>query len=273
MSRMDEFVNKKRGMLFIPFITAGDPTEDATIELAAMLQSAGASALELGIPYSDPLADGPVIQKASQRALKHGMTLAGALRLCGRIREHGVTIPLIVFTYINPLIQLGSKTFFQLAQENQVDGLLVPDLPFEESRELAQACSMHHICLISLVAPTTSDKRLKAIAGSAQGFLYCVSSLGVTGVRKQFHPSVFPFLDRVRTVTDLPTAVGFGISTSAQVDALRSHADGFIVGSAIVSLIGERAERLSDRRTCSEAAAQIKRILEERLLGQAVGNR
>lgn len=273
MNRMNEFVTKKRGMLFIPFITAGDPTEEATIELAAMLQSAGASALELGIPYSDPLADGPVIQKASQRALKHGMTLEKALRLCGKIRAHGVTIPLIVFTYVNPLIQLTNQTFFQLAEENQVDGLLVPDLPYEESRELAQECTGHEIRLISLVAPTTSDKRLKAIAGAAQGFLYCVSSLGVTGVRKQFHPSVFAFLDRVRDVTDLPIAVGFGISTHAQVEELRSHADGFIVGSAIVSLIGERADRLSDQRTRTDAVSEIKKLLEEKLLGETVGNR
>jgi tryptophan synthase, alpha subunit len=272
MSRMTEFVNKKRGLLFIPFITAGDPTEDATIELAAMLQSAGASALELGIPYSDPLADGPVIQKASQRALSQGMTLVRALRLCGRMREQGVKIPIIIFTYINPLIQLTEKTFFQLAAENAIDGLLVPDLPFEESRQLAQECSSHEISLISLVAPTTSNKRLEAIANAAQGFLYCVSSLGVTGVRKSFHPSVLKFLDRVRASADLPIAVGFGISTKAQVDALRNHADGFIVGSAIVSQIAERAGRLSDSSSRTDAVAEIKHVLEENLLGQKVGN-
>lgn len=272
MSRMTEFVNKKRGMLFIPFITAGDPTEDATIELAAMLQSAGASALELGIPYSDPLADGPVIQKASQRALSQGMTLVKALRLCGKMRKHGVKIPVIVFTYINPLIQLTTKTFFQLAAENEIDGLLVPDLPFEESRELAEECRDHNISLISLVAPTTSEKRLEAIAAAAQGFLYCVSSLGVTGVRKSFHPSVLTFLDRVRAAAALPTAVGFGISTKTQVDELRSHADGFIVGSAIVSLIAERADRLSDSQSRSVAIAEMKNVLEEKLLGQKVGN-
>lgn len=272
MSRMTEFVNKERGMMFIPFITAGDPTEDATMELAKMLQSAGASALELGIPYSDPLADGPVIQKASQRALKGGMTLLQALRMVGKMRSSGMKLPVIIFTYFNPLLQLGQENFFREAAENEIDGLLVPDLPFEESRELAQACHLHNVSLISLVTPTTSEQRLKAIASSAQGFLYCVSSLGVTGVRKKFHPAVFSFLDRVRAVCRLPIAVGFGISSSDQVDELSGHADGFIVGSAIVSMIADRTGRLTDPERRPEALAEIQRMLEDKLLDQKVEN-
>lgn len=265
---MSDFVNKKRPMMFIPFITAGDPSEEATVELAFMLQSAGASALELGIPYSDPLADGPVIQRASKRALSKGMSLLGALRLVKKIRLRGVKIPIIIFTYCNLLLQLGEDTFFREAKDNGADGLLVPDLPFEESRDLAARCSGQEISLISLVAPTTSDSRLKAIGASAQGFLYCVSSLGVTGVRKQFHPDVFPFLKRVREACELPIAVGFGISSSEQVDALRGYADGFIVGSAIVSQVEKRADRLQQPEWRPSAVEEIRRYLLDTLLGK-----
>ncbi|RYM05401.1 tryptophan synthase subunit alpha [Sporolactobacillus sp. THM7-7] len=267
MSRMNEYVNKERGMLFIPFITAGDPSEEATVELAFMLQSVGANALELGIPYSDPVADGPVIQKASQRALAGGMNLHRALRLVKKIRLRGVEIPIIVFTYGNLLLQLGRETFFREARENGIDGLLVPDLPFEESGSLAEQCKANGVDLISLVAPTTSEKRLEAIGASAQGFLYCVSSLGVTGVRKTFHPKVLSFLAKARRACDLPIAVGFGISSKDQVGALKGHADGFVVGSRIVSLIEKRAERLKKAETRAEALTEISNILKDTLLG------
>ncbi|RYL94893.1 tryptophan synthase subunit alpha [Sporolactobacillus sp. THM7-4] len=268
MSRMSAYVNKKQDMMFIPFITAGDPCEEATVELACVLQSAGANALELGIPYSDPLADGPVIQKASKRALSHGMSLLQSLRLVKKIRLRGVKIPVIIFTYFNLLLQLGEENFFREAKENEIDGLLVPDLPYEESRELAASCSMHGISLISLVAPTTSEKRLRKIGADAQGFLYCVSSLGVTGVRRRFHPDVFPFLERVRRACDLPVAVGFGISSGAQVEELREHADGYIVGSAIVSEVGKRADRLKNEDTRFEALQEISDFLNKNLLAK-----
>ncbi|RYL93233.1 tryptophan synthase subunit alpha [Sporolactobacillus sp. THM19-2] len=264
MSRMNEYVNKERGMMFIPFITTGDPNAEATVDLASVLQDFGASALELGIPYSDPLADGPVIQRASRRALENHMTLLKALRLVKRMRESGVKIPVIIFTYVNPLLQLGIETFFHEAKENGVDGLLVPDLPFEESHELSEQCRVHQISLISLVAPTTSDQRLTAICQAAQGFIYCVSSLGVTGVRSHFHPDIFPFLKRVRAASSLPIAVGFGISSRAQVDELRNYADGFIVGSAIVSQIEKRADGLrSENRQA--ALDEIKHYLQDTL--------
>lgn len=268
MSRMSQYVNKNKDMMFIPFITAGDPSEEATVDLAFMLQSVGANALELGIPYSDPLADGPVIQMASKRALSKGMTLLKALQLVKKIRLSGVKIPIIIFTYCNLLLQLGQEDFFREAKENGIDGLLVPDLPFEESRDLAGRCSEHGISLISLVAPTTSEKRLAAIGASAQGFLYCVSSLGVTGVRKTFHPDVFPFLERVRAACELPIAVGFGISSSGQVDELRGHADGFIVGSAIVSQVEKRADRLKKSDTRAAAVEEIRGQLCDTLLGK-----
>lgn len=267
MSRMNDYVNKNQAMMFIPFITAGDPNEEATVELAYMLQSVGANALELGIPYSDPLADGPVIQEASKRALAGGMTLEQALRLVGKIRNRGVKIPVIIFTYANLLLQLDQDTFFREAKANDIDGLLVPDLPFEESGDLADRCKTHHICLISLVAPTTSERRMKMIGAHAQGFLYCVSSLGVTGVRNTFHPDVFPFLERARAACNLPIAVGFGISSSEQVSELRGYADGFIVGSRIVGLVGERADRLKDPKQRDRAMEEIQTELRRTLLG------
>lgn len=267
MNRMDQYVKKGKEMLFIPFITAGDPTEEATIELAYMLQNAGAAAIELGVPYSDPLADGPVIRRASQRALKRGMNLRRSLEMGRRIRQRGVQVPLIIFTYCNPLLQLGTDRFFREAAENKIDGLLVPDLPFEESRGLAKLCRAHDVRLISLVAPTTSDGRLRAIGAAAQGFLYCVSSLGVTGVRQHFHPHIFSFLRRAGEAANIPIAVGFGISSSEQVEELSPYADGFIVGSAIVDRVEHYADRLSDEATRPEAVEAVRKELEAHLLG------
>jgi tryptophan synthase alpha chain len=265
---MNEFVNKDKGMMFIPFITAGDPNNEATIELALMLQSIGANALELGIPYSDPLADGPVIQSASKRALSHGETLLEAMRLVKTMRHKGLNIPVIMFTYANVLSQFGLEAFFKEAEADEIDGLLIPDLPYEESRALAESCHKSDISLISLVAPTTSDHRLGLICKDAQGFIYCVSSLGVTGVRKAFHPDVFSFLERVRKASQLPIAVGFGISSSEQVEQLENYADGFIVGSAIVSEIGQKADQLSDPFQRPAAINEIQQKLCKRLLSR-----
>lgn len=264
--RMNEYVNKDRGMMFIPFITAGDPNNEVTIELALMLQSIGANALELGIPYSDPLADGPVIQSASKRALSHGETLLEAMKLVRTMRHKGLNIPVIIFTYANVLSQFGLEAFFKEAKADEIDGLLIPDFPYEESRALAESCRKRDISLISLVAPTTSDRRLGLICKDAQGFIYCVSSLGVTGVRKAFHPDVFSFLKRVRKVSQLPIAVGFGISSSDQVDQLEDYADGFIVGSAIVAEIEQRANQLSDPLQRPAAINEIRQKLCNRLL-------
>ncbi|MCO7127027.1 tryptophan synthase subunit alpha [Sporolactobacillus shoreicorticis] len=264
--RMREYITKDKGMLFIPFITAGDPDNESTIQIALMLQSVGANALELGIPYSDPLADGPVIQQASKRALSHGETLLDAMTLVKTMRRQGLKIPVIIFTYANVLLQFGVDVFFQQAKTVGVDGLLVPDLPYEESRLLADSCLKKDMSLISLVAPTTSKHRLSMICREAQGFIYCVSSLGVTGVRKKFHPDVFPFLRRVKKVCQIPIAVGFGISSFEQVEKLENNADGFIVGSAIVSLIGQCTKQLNDPATRSGAVDQIRRQICEKLM-------
>ena len=247
--------------LFIPFIVAGDPHRDVTVELALTLQEAGASVIELGIPYSDPLADGPIIQRASQRALKNGMTLEGAMELVGIMRKKGLKIPVVVFTYFNPVLQLGEERFFTLARENGVDGLLIPDLPYEESEQLRKNCIEEGIQYISLVAPTSSQ-RIEKIASNAQGFLYCVSSLGVTGVRDTLNENVETFLEEVKQYSTIPVAVGFGISNANHVQALRDHCDGIVIGSALVKQIESTGEVLLDLNSREKALADFKEYVE-----------
>ncbi|WP_349407427.1 tryptophan synthase subunit alpha [Pseudalkalibacillus sp. SCS-8] len=218
--------------MFIPFIMAGDPSPEDTIETALLLQEEGADVLELGIPYSDPLADGPVIQEAAKRA--KGMTIGKAMILVGEMRKRGLDIPVLIFTYINPFLKLGEDRFFQLAKENDVDGLLIPDLPFEESHSLRGRCRAEEISFISLVAPTTSRERLFRIAEEAQGFLYCVSSLGVTGERSDFHPETKRLLQEAKSYTTIPVALGFGISTRQQFVDVGELCDGVIIGSSLI---------------------------------------
>lgn len=243
--------------LFIPFITVGDPSADATIDIALTLEKAGAHVIELGVPYSDPLADGPTIQAASERALHEGMTLEKALTLVPKMRKKGLTIPVVLFTYYNLLLQYGEERFATEAKSLGIDGLLVPDLPYEENDELRSLCTENDIALISLVAPT-SKERIEMIATDAEGFLYCVSSLGVTGVRKELDPRVYDFLQTVRESSPVPVAVGFGIATNEQVKMMSEHADGVIVGSALVEQIGKRQEALKNEETRQKALEEIK---------------
>lgn len=243
--------------LFIPFIMAGFPDEETTIELAVTLQKLGASALELGIPYSDPLADGPLIQAVASKALKKGMTIKKAMNLVGEMRKKGVQIPIILFTYYNPVLQLGEESFFALVKQNDIDGLLVPDLPFEESAILRNKCRKEGITYISLVAPT-SEKRIEMIAKEADGFLYCVSSLGVTGVRHELHESVYPFLESVKKHSSIPVAVGFGISNSTQVAHLMPVCDGVIVGSALLKKLSELESSLQNQETRAQGLQEFE---------------
>ncbi|WP_083633401.1 tryptophan synthase subunit alpha [Alkalihalophilus pseudofirmus] len=254
--RMNQLKEKNDG-LFIPFITAGDPTPEATIDIALMLEEAGADLLELGIPYSDPLADGPTIQEASKRALAGGMTLEGAMKLVPLMRERGLTIPVVVFTYFNPLLQFGEKRFTELAGDMGIDGILVPDLPYEESDYLNTLCNKQGLSMISLVAPT-SNARIKKIATRAEGFLYCVSSLGVTGERKKIDDRVYDFLETVKQTSPVPVAVGFGISSNEQVKEMQQHADGVIVGSALVREIAKHEDLLKDEKNRKDGLFQLK---------------
>jgi tryptophan synthase alpha chain len=247
--------------MFIPFIVAGDPHPDVTVELALTLQQAGASILELGVPYSDPLADGPIIQRAAQRALKHDMTLKKAIELVPLMRKKGLKIPIILFTYYNPVLQLGEEYFFALAQKNNVDGVLIPDLPFEESGHIRQLSEQSGLSFISLVAPT-SRKRIEKIASEAQGFLYCVSSLGVTGMRDTLPNELYEFLAEVKTHSSVPVAVGFGISRSEQVQVLKEHCDGVVIGSALVQKIEQLADCLRQEETRKGALIEFQQYAQ-----------
>ncbi|HHY20998.1 MAG TPA: tryptophan synthase subunit alpha [Bacilli bacterium] len=258
--RFTQYVENHKEPLFIPFIVAGDPSAEATIDIALTLEEAGAHVIELGIPYSDPLADGPVIQEAGKRALANGMTLEKAMALVPKMREKGLKIPVVIFTYINPLLQFGIDRFLEEAYQYEIDGLLVPDLPFEESEELRQACKKENLAFISLVAPT-SESRIQMIAEAADGFLYCVSSLGVTGVRSEFSDTIPQFLRSVKEAAKVPVAVGFGISTREHVEQFAPLCDGVIVGSALVRTIEGVKEKLLSEETRKEGLEQIKRFV------------
>ncbi|WP_226585059.1 tryptophan synthase subunit alpha [Halobacillus litoralis] len=234
--------------LFIPFVVAGDPTPEHTIEFALKLQEEGADVLELGVPYSDPLADGPTIQRAAQRALQAGMSLRKAVQLVPELRKRGLEIPVVIFTYYNPVLQIGHDDFFGLLEDNGVEGLLIPDLPYEESSEIRQQAEEKDIEFISLVAPN-SDKRIQQIAEHARGFLYCVSSLGVTGERNDMSADALSFIKKVKEHSSVPVAVGFGISTNDHVKLVREHADGVIIGSKIIRLIEGELENIDKGQT------------------------
>jgi len=222
----------------IPYITAGYPGLESTVALLAVAQEVGCLAAEVGIPFSDPLADGPTIQRSGQVALRNGMTLAIALTQVRAARDAGVDIPLAVMTYVNPVLSLGIDAFANAAAAAGVDGVIVPDLPLDEADD-ARAC-LHQagVALIPLVAPTTPPERLARICASAAGFVYCVGVAGVTGARRVIAKDAIELLDSVRTLTAVPRALGFGLSTHAHLAALRGHAEGAVVGSALIDSIG-----------------------------------
>jgi tryptophan synthase alpha chain len=225
---------KARGeTALIPFMTMGDPDLKTSVELVQAAEAAGAHMIELGVPYSDPLADGPVIQRASERALKSRISLTDCMSVASQAREQGVTMPFILFTYFNPALQLGLERFFDLLKEHGFSGVIIPDLPLEEDAETRALAESSGIHLIPLVAPT-SEARVERIAAQAKGFVYCVSSLGVTGVRSTFHDGIDDFLSTVRRAATVPICVGFGISSREHAERFAGQADGVIVGSAIV---------------------------------------
>lgn len=254
---------------FIPFLTAGDPTLEDTKRLVYRLKEAGADIIELGIPYSDPLADGPTIQSASLRSLAQGVRLPDVFALVRQLRQEGFDLPLVLFTYINPVLQWGIERFFQTAAEAGADGAILPDLPVEEAEEANRAAKASGVALIPLVAPTSSS-RIEKICKQAQGFVYCVSSLGVTGVRSAFSDELPAFVAEVRRHTSLPVAVGFGVGTPEQAAEIGRMADGVIVGSAIVKRIGQWAEARQKGKTEDErwlkVIAHFARSLKEPLL-------
>jgi len=221
---------------FIPFITAGDPDLDTTIRIVLELERAGSHLVELGLPFSDPLADGPVIQRASERALRKGYRLADYLETVRRIRLE-TSIPLILFSYFNPILRYGLEDFAHDAHDVGVDGVLVTDMTPEEAGEYCFCLERYELDPIFLVAPTSSSARIEKICGCARGFIYLISRTGVTGAQERLSESILPTLSRVRECTALPVAVGFGISRPEQVQAIWDLADGAVVGSAIVAQI------------------------------------
>lgn len=222
---------------FIGYITAGDSNLDETEEYVYALEEGGAHIVELGIPFSDPLADGPVIQAAGQRALKAGVTVDKIFRSVMNIRKN-TDVPLVFLVYYNTIIIYGKERFIERCEETGIDGLIIPDLPLEERDELTDIMNYEKLCLIPLVAPTSKDRISKIVEG-CKGFVYCVSSLGVTGEKSNFYKDIKSYLQDVKEKSDIPIAVGFGISSKEDIKKLENHVDGVIVGSAIVNKIND----------------------------------
>jgi tryptophan synthase alpha chain len=232
----------------VAYLTCGDPDLATTLEVALAAIDAGADVIELGVPFSDPVADGPVIQRASERALRHGTSLTQVLKLAKEIRKKSQA-GLIIFTYLNPILRMGLAKFSAAAQDACVDGALITDLPVEESGDYLSEMQNRNLATVFLAAPTSTDARLKQIAHASTGFVYAVSRTGVTGARQQMPEDAAKLVSRLRRYTDLPVAVGFGISTSAQFEAVGKFADAAVVGSAIVETIernpGKEAESVA----------------------------
>lgn len=223
------------GKAFIPFVTCGDPDLETTAAVVREMAAAGADLIELGIPFSDPTAEGPVIQGANIRALDGGVTTDRIFDLVRDLRQD-VSVPFVFMTYANVIFSYGAERFIRTCQDIGIDGLILPDLPFEEKEEFLAICHAHEVDLISMIAPTSKD-RIAMIAREAEGFLYIVSSMGVTGTRRAITTDVGAIVEIVRQHTDLPCAIGFGISTPEQAQHMAQYADGVIVGSAIVKIV------------------------------------
>ncbi|MGH7722819.1 MAG: tryptophan synthase subunit alpha [Candidatus Dormibacteria bacterium] len=223
----------------IPYVTAGFPRRDDTAPVLRAAQEAGCAAAEIGIPFSDPLADGPTVQRAGWQALRNGMTTHLAVEQAAAARGAGVTIPLVFMTYLNPVLSHGLDRFCADAAAAGVDGIIVPDLPADEAGEVRPAAERHGLALIPLVAPTTPDERLARVCESASGFIYCVSVLGTTGARRELAAEAFELLDRVRAATPLPRALGFGLSRPEHLAALRGRCEAAVVGSALLEAMSE----------------------------------
>src|SRR3982074_100448 len=242
----------------VAYITAGDPSLDATLKFVLALAESGADVIELGVPFSDPLADGPTTQRASERALKSGATLAGVIDLVRRIRQSS-QVPLVLFSYYNPILQMGLEKFARAASEAGADGVLATDLTPEESVEYRRIFAAHHLDTIFLGAPTSTEERLAKIAAASSGFLYLISRTGVTGAQDALPDDLPALIRRARAVTRLPLAVGFGISLPGHVSVLGGLADAAVVGSALVSEM-EKAKSVDGAAT---ALAERVRSLKE----------
>ncbi|MDP3111022.1 MAG: tryptophan synthase subunit alpha [Thermodesulfovibrionales bacterium] len=235
-------LNKKA---FIPYIMAGDPSVERTKELVLVLEECGADIIELGVPFTDPLADGPTIQRAAERALKEGVTLKGVLTLVKDLRTK-TRVPLVLMTYYNPVFKYGEERFVKDAKDAGVDGVIIPDLPPDEAGELIKTAKKAGLATIFLLAPTSTEDRIKKVATASRGFIYYVSMTGITGAQILLDGSIGKSINNIRSITDKPVAVGFGISTPEEARTVSGISDGVIVGSAIVRKIQEAPEGLKD---------------------------
>jgi len=263
-NRIDEMFAKRLASgekALITFVTAGDPDLETTRQLLKMEES-GADLVELGVPYSDPIAEGPVIQEANIRALKNDVRLDKLFKLVSDLRKD-THIPLVFLLYVNCILQYGKAEFFDSCLQHGLDGVIVPDLPFEESDEIYEEAHRKGIKLIRLVAPS-SAARIEMIAAQAEGFLYCVSSLGVTGMRSNFNTNFSDFFGQINKVKRAPCALGFGISTPEQVKELKKYCDGIIVGSAIVKKIATAPTNREAIASVSEFICDLRTALDER---------
>jgi tryptophan synthase alpha chain len=238
----------------VTYLTAGDPDADRSVALLTSVARAGADVLEVGVPFSDPLADGPVIQRASERALAGGMSLRGALEIVRRVRAE-VDTPIVLFTYANPVVRMDATTFAQRAADAGVDGVLVLDFPVEEAEPLRKPIVDAGLDPIFLISPTTSPERIRKSASLGAGFLYVISRLGVTGVRDRLPEDVGALMERVRASADLPVALGFGIANPTQVAEACRVADAAVVGSALVNVV---AEHSATSQECEKASEYVK---------------
>ena len=242
--KFNQLKNEKRDG-FIPFIVAGDPNLATTKDLIFLLAESGASVIELGVPFSDPVADGETIQASAERALRNGIGVKDVLETVAEVRIAGCETPIILFSYFNPILQFGLEKFAVEAKQSGADGILITDLIAEEAEDFRQILAEKDLALIMLAAPTSSDERLKRICDKASGFVYAVSRAGVTGARSDLSSDAETLVERLRKYTDLPIAVGFGISTAVQMKEVCRYADAAVIGSAIVKEI-ERSREPSD---------------------------
>lgn len=232
------------GKAFVAFVTCGDPDLDTTKKIILALERAGCDLIELGIPFSDPTAEGPVIQEANERALSNGCTTDDVFEMIKEIRKE-TSIPMVFMTYANVVFHYGTDKFCQKMVDTDMSGMILPDVPYEEKDEFETVCHQYGLDFIRMIAPTSHD-RIKMIANDAQGFLYCVSSLGVTGTRSKITTNVNEMVDIVRSVSDIPCGIGFGISTPEQAKKMTEKADAAIVGSAIIKIIAKYGKEAPD---------------------------
>jgi len=267
-NRIDEKFSQlkldKRGG-FIPFIVAGDPNLETTKELILLLAASGASVIELGVPFSDPVADGVTIQASAERALRNFIGVREVLETIAAVRTEGCETPIILFSYFNPVLQFGLKKFADEAKQSGADGILITDLIPEEAKDFREILAARDLALIMLAAPTSSDERLKKICEKASGFVYAVSRAGVTGARSDSSGDAEILVKRLRRFTDLPVAVGFGISTAAQIQEVWQYADAAVIGSAIVKEIEHSIE-------AEDVIAGVRQFVESLLPNEFAAN-